>query len=154
MEFARGTFFNETLRKETNMLLHLPIVILASLSPIAVSATVPKFDIAKECRYEGGFASDIDRCSRDEATALKQLKNEWGRFAVTDKSTCMKEVTISDFASYVELLICLEMASDVRNELHNPRDPTAGTESAPLQPGQSGVTVGVGHDSIRLRTAP
>ena len=51
------------------MLLHLPIAILATLSPIAVSDTVPKFDIVRECRYEGGFIVNIDRCSRDEATA-------------------------------------------------------------------------------------
>jgi hypothetical protein len=30
------------------MLLHLPIVILATLSPVAVSDTVPKFDIVKD----------------------------------------------------------------------------------------------------------
>jgi hypothetical protein len=136
------------------MLLHLPIAILATLSPIAVSDTVPKFDMAKECRYEGGYTSDIDRCSRDEATALKQLKNEWGRFVGTDKSTCMTEATIGGLSSYVELLTCLEIASDVRNEDHHPRDPAAGTESPQLQPGQSGVTVGVGHDSIHLKTTP
>ena len=37
------------------MLLHLPIVILATLSPIAISDTVPKFDIVKECRFESEF---------------------------------------------------------------------------------------------------
>jgi hypothetical protein len=136
------------------MLLHLPIAILATLSPTAVSDTVPKFDIAKECRYEGGYPSDIDRCSRDEATALKQLKNEWGRFVGTDRSSCMAEATIGGLSSYVELLTCLEIASDVRNEDYHPSDPGAGTESLPQQPGQSGVTVGVGHDSIRLKGTP
>jgi hypothetical protein len=101
------------------MLLHLPIAILATLSPTAVSDTVPKFDIAKECRYEGGYPSDIDRCSRDEATALKQLKNEWG-FVGTDRSSCMAEATIGGLSSYVELLTCLEIASDVRNEDYHP----------------------------------
>jgi hypothetical protein len=105
------------------MLLHLPIAILATLSPIAVSDTVPKFDIAKECRDEGGYTSDIDRCSRDEATALKQLKNEWGRFVGTDKTTCMAEATIGDFSSYVDLLSCLEMARDVESADDNARGP-------------------------------
>ena len=131
------------------MLLHLPIVILAALSPVAVSATVPKFDIAKECRYEGGFTSDIDRCSRDEATALTQLKNEWAQFVVADKSTCVAEATIDGLSSYVELLTCLEIANEVKNEEHRPHDLAAGTESPPPQPGQSRVAVGVGHDSIR-----
>jgi hypothetical protein len=39
------------------MLLHLPIAILATLSPIAVSDTVPKFDTVRECRIE------VDRAS-------------------------------------------------------------------------------------------
>jgi hypothetical protein len=94
----------ETIRKEIRMLLRLPIAILVTLSPIAASDTVPRFDIAKECRYEGGYISDIDRCSRDEATALNQLKNEWGRFVGTDKSICVAEATINGVSSYVELL--------------------------------------------------
>jgi hypothetical protein len=136
--------------KEVDMLLHLPIAILATLAPVAVSDTVPQFDIVRECRYEGGYTSDVDRCSRDEATALKQLKNEWGRFVGTDKTTCMKEATVADFASYVELAICLDMASEVRKEGHNPPDPGTGTQSPP-QLAQPGVTVGVRHDPIRLR---
>ena len=43
------------------MLLHLPIVVLATLSPFAVSDTVPTFDIVKECRYEGGSAANVER---------------------------------------------------------------------------------------------
>jgi hypothetical protein len=41
------------------MLLHLPIAILATLSPIAVSDTVPKFDTVRECRIEGGAGVDV-----------------------------------------------------------------------------------------------
>jgi hypothetical protein len=133
------------------MLLHLPIAILATLLPVAFSDTVPKFDVVRECRHEGGPAVDLDRCSRDEAAALEQIKNEWARFVGTDKSTCMKGATIGDFASYVELPTCLEMASEVRKEDHNPPDPGTGTGAPPLQLAQPGVTVGVGHDAIRLR---
>jgi hypothetical protein len=132
------------------MFLYLPIAILATLSPITVSDTVPRFDIAKECRFEGGYTSDIDRCSRDEATALNQLKSEWGQFAGTDKSSCTAEATTGDTSSYVELLTCLEIAGDLKNEENRPRDPTVGTETPPTHPGQSGVTVGVKHDSIRF----
>jgi hypothetical protein len=35
--------------KKVGTLLHLQIVIPATLAPIAVSDTLPKFDIAKEC---------------------------------------------------------------------------------------------------------
>jgi hypothetical protein len=108
------------------MLLHLPIAILATLSPIPVSNTVPTFDIARECRFEAGSMVDFDRCSRDEAIALRQLQQAWTKFAGADKKTCVGETTIGDFASYVELLTCLEMASGVRKEDLNPPDPGRG----------------------------
>jgi hypothetical protein len=96
------------------MLLHLPIIILTTLSPIAVSDTVPAFAIAKECRLEGGSAADIDRCSRDESAALGQLKADWAQFAGTERSNCTNQTTIGGFASYVDLLTCLEIARDTR----------------------------------------
>jgi hypothetical protein len=69
------------------------------------------FDMVRECRFEAGSMVDVDRCSRDEAAALEQLKNEWARFVAADKKTCVGETTTGGFASYVELLTCLEMAS-------------------------------------------
>ena len=130
------------------MLLHLPIAILATLSPIPVSNTVPTFDTVKECRFEAGSVVDFDRCSRDEAAALRQLQQAWTKFSGADRKTCVGETAIGGFVSYVELLTCLEMASEVRKD--NAPDPGTGTESPP-QLAQPGVTVGVGHDSIRLR---
>ena len=95
------------------MLLHLPIVVLATLSPVAVSDTVPTFDILKECRYEGGSAANVEQCLRDEAAALGQLKTEWERSVGAEKRSCMATTQIGGFASYVELLTCLEMAGGV-----------------------------------------
>jgi hypothetical protein len=96
------------------MLLHLPIIILATLSPVAVSNTVPKFDIVRECRFEGELTVEFDRCQQDEAAALEQLRSGWMQFIFGDKSTCLTAATIGGFASYVELLTCLEMARDVK----------------------------------------
>jgi hypothetical protein len=123
------------------MLLHLPIAILATLSPIAVSDTVPKFDIVRECRFEGGSTVELDRCSQDEAEALEQLKANWAQFTGVDKSTCLSVATIGGFASYVELLTCLEMAREVNNTDKNPRNPKG---PDPMRPAGPGVTVGVG----------
>jgi hypothetical protein len=103
------------------MLLHLPIAILATLSPIAVSDTVPKFDIVKECRLEDGSIIEFDRCSEDEGAALQELEKSWAQFAGADKRNCIVSATISGFASYVELLTCLEMARDVNNPDKTPR---------------------------------
>ena len=96
------------------MLLHLPIAIMVTLSPIPVADSVPQFDIARECRFEGGSAANVDRCATDEAQALAQLKTEWAQFVGADKSSCTAQTTIGGFASYVDLLTCLEMARDTR----------------------------------------
>ncbi len=127
------------------MLLHLPIAILATFSPIAVTETVPKFDIARECRLEGGSPPDLNRCSRDEAAALERLKTEWAQLVGAEKKTCMVEMTIGGFSSYVELLTCLEMARDVASPNTNPENPPAKSGSRPKQPGRTGVTVGEAH---------
>jgi hypothetical protein len=42
------------------MLLHLPIAIMATLSPVAVSDTVPKFEIASACRFASGSTVEFD----------------------------------------------------------------------------------------------
>jgi hypothetical protein len=127
------------------MLLHLPIAILAMLSPIAVSSSVPQFDIAKECRYEGGSTAIFERCSKDETTALAQLRTEWAQFASTDQKTCMVTTATGDFASYVELLTCLEMARDVVSANANSEDPRAKSRSRPTRPDRTDVTVGEAH---------
>ena len=97
------------------MFVHLPIVIMATLSPIAISDTVPTFDVVKECRFEGGSTADVDRCHQDEAAALEELKANWAQFTDVDKSTCRSLAQIGGFASYVDLLTCLEMARDAKS---------------------------------------
>lgn len=121
------------------MLVHLPIVILATLSPIAISDTVPKFDIAKECRFESESSKAFDRCSHDEADALQQLETEWPHFVGADRRACLTEATVGGFASYVEMLICLEMARDVRNDKTSPSGPLEVQSTRPATPEMSVV---------------
>jgi hypothetical protein len=134
------------------MLLHLPIAILATLSPIAVSDTVPKFDTVRECSFEGGPSVDVARCSRDEAAALRQLQQTWAQYAGADRKACTAAATIGGFASYVELLSCLEMTRDVENADNNSRGPSANPELRPTRPAPHGVTVGVGDGPISSRS--
>jgi hypothetical protein len=112
------------------MLLHLPIVILAMLSPI------------HECRYDGGSAANVQRCSQDETVALGQLKAEWLQFVGADKRPCMDTTQIGGFASYVELLTCLEMARDVASPKTSPDDSQAKSGLRPTQAGRRGLTIG------------
>lgn len=127
------------------MLLHLPIAILATFSPIHVSDTVPAFDIVRECRYEGGSAGNVEHCSQDETAALGQLKTEWGQFVGADKRSCMETTQAGSFASYVELLTCLEMARDVVGASANPENLRSKSGSRSMRPDQTDVTVGQAH---------
>jgi hypothetical protein len=99
---------------ENKMLLQLPIVILTSLHPTPIADTVPKYDIARECRSESGSKDTQDKCATDEKQARDQLQKEWTQFGASDKSQCNQETNADGSPSYVELLTCLEMARDVK----------------------------------------
>jgi hypothetical protein len=128
------------------MFLHLPIAMMGMLSPIAVSDTVPSFSIVRECRFESESTEAFDRCSKDETDARQRLEGEWAQFVAADKSTCIVESTIGGFASYVDLLTCLEMSNEVRNEGNKSGGPAANEAPQSTGQGRSDMTVGNGHD--------
>ena len=99
------------------MLIHLPIIILTSLHPTLVADVVPKFDIARECQFEGGSKEDLNRCVTDETQAREKLQTEWKQFTPSEKSICTQEAGGDGISSYVELQVCLEMERDVRKEV-------------------------------------
>ena len=123
---------------EIKMLFHLPIAIIATLSVIAISFTVPKFDTVKEWRFESDSSKAVDRCAREEADARQQLETEWPRFVRSDRSACFVEATIGGFASYVDLLLCLEMVKDARNANTDTPGPP-GVRSTPSAPPELSV---------------
>jgi len=98
------------------MLIHLPIIILTSLHPIAVRDAVPQFNIARECQDEGGTKQMEQRCTADEIQARNRLQAEWIQFSPRSKLQCNEETGTDGTSSYVELLTCLEMERDVKIE--------------------------------------
>jgi hypothetical protein len=96
------------------MLIALPIVILTSLPLTPVADSLPKFDIARECRSEGGSQSIQERCTADETAARDQIQPLWTQLSAADRTSCIGETSSDGSPSYVELLTCLEMARDVK----------------------------------------
>jgi hypothetical protein len=131
------------------MFLHLPIAMMGMLSPVAVSDAVPSFSIVSECRFEGESPEVFDRCSKDEADARQRLEGEWAQFAPADKSTCIVESTIGGFASYVDLLTCLEMSNDVRKENNKSTGSAANEGSQTVGQERPEMNPGDGHDPNR-----
>ncbi len=130
------------------MLLHLPIVLLTTLSPIPISDTVPQFAIAKECSFESEGSAESKLCTQEETAALAELKKKWPQFVASEKSNCLLETRSGGFTSYVELLTCLEMAHDAdgaRSEAVS-----SGRQRAQLQ--RPGATVGIGHGSATSKS--
>jgi len=79
-----------------------------------IADTVPKFDMARECRSEGGSTVTLETCAQDEAEARDQLKPLWRQSGAADKASCLGETSMDGTPSYVELLTCLEMDRDVK----------------------------------------
>jgi hypothetical protein len=99
------------------MLIHLPIVILASLHPTPIADALPKFDIARECQFEAGSKEELDRCVTDETQAREQLQTKWAQFTPSAKTQCNQESGVGGIFSYVELQTCLEMERDAKKEV-------------------------------------
>jgi hypothetical protein len=55
------------------MLIHLPIVILASLPLTPIADNVPKFDIARECRSEGGSKAVWNEINQPQVSSQLSL---------------------------------------------------------------------------------
>jgi hypothetical protein len=102
--------------RRNKMLIHLPIIIMTSLHPIAIADAVPKFDIARECQGEGGTIELQKRCADDETQARNQLQTEWLQFSPRAKAQCSGETGADGNSSYVEFLTCLEMERDMKIE--------------------------------------
>jgi hypothetical protein len=78
---------------------------------------LPAFDIARNCNAETaglgpGIGTGAEGCRRDETDAKDQLAKRWSSYGASAKKFCVGESSSGGESSYVELLTCLEMATD------------------------------------------
>ena len=69
---------------------------------------------AKDPGERGGPDLAFAQCVKSEQAMRQKLVNEWSTFASKDKANCVGS-EIGGFASYTDLVTCLEMAKDARN---------------------------------------
>ena len=95
----------------------LAAVVLVLSTCVAVAQDVPTLDVGRLCRAEAKAAPGFsESCMADESRARDDLVRQWAQFAPDSKASCMHLATgISGAQSYVELLTCLQMKSDVRS---------------------------------------
>jgi uncharacterized protein YecT (DUF1311 family) len=104
------------------MLIPISMIVLGTQLVVTVADSVPKFDMARQCRLDSTQAFDLNaglnetikRCVADEQKALTQLQGQWSQFPVPDRARCTEETNLGDTASYVELLTCLQAAKLAR----------------------------------------
>jgi hypothetical protein len=101
----------------------LAAMAMSDVLPAAHAADVfPDFDIAANCKTDlpdsEGTGETLRKCADDEQRAKRQLAREWPHFNPDDKTMCLKETNIDGTPSYVELQVCLQMASRDRTRLN------------------------------------
>jgi hypothetical protein len=85
----------------------------------AAQDQVPTINVDATCRgtetTAAGFGRGPDVCRRTETEARDQLVAKWTDFPGADRRRCVQLATMTDIASYVQILTCLEMAQEARN---------------------------------------
>ena len=86
----------------------------------AAAADVPKLDVERMCRESAKADPTINfdpkRCLDSENRARDELAGKWDSFPAGDRQQCTQLATLGGTASYVALIVCLEMNRDARQE--------------------------------------
>ena len=93
------------------------LLVFSTFMLIPVSDQVPTFDVAPSCKAASAInfsgSQPYEACMGDEETARKQLVGSWSSYPASERGRCTEEASMGGSASYVELLVCLQMARDV-----------------------------------------
>jgi hypothetical protein len=97
--------------------MHLPALILAGVLSTVAHQPVPTLDTRPTCAgvstigIPGRTAKD---CIQNEKEARDELAASWATFPDPDRKECVAETRIGGFPSYVQVLVCLQLARDAR----------------------------------------
>ena len=122
MAGARGPAKNRAETAEGEMLIPISMIALGTQLVITVADSIPKYDVARQCRLDNTQAFDLStglnetvkRCVSDERGALRQLQTQWSQFRESDRTVCTGEANAGGTSSYVGLLTRLQLAKDAR----------------------------------------
>lgn len=110
----------------------LPIILAGS--HLVLAQQVPQLNTDPNCRAAAAAAiapnRNEDVCKRDESDARAKLEQEWAQFTPGQQAHCVALSRLGGPPSYVELLICLEMAKAADNLPDEDRR-AAGSRSSP-----------------------
>jgi len=97
----------------------LAVAFLAVMSA-ASAADVPTLNVEKTCRdsvnADPTNTLDPKICMDSENQARAQLVSKWSSYPEADRQQCSQMASMGGTASYVELIVCLELDQQVRDE--------------------------------------
>jgi hypothetical protein len=104
---------------EKGLVMH-PAILAVTLSgqlATPVSDQVPKLNVEATCKASVEadnamglvLAQSFDKCMSDENSARQQLGPIWSSHSAAIRAQCEGEATAAGNASYVDLLVCLQM---------------------------------------------
>jgi hypothetical protein len=102
---------------EATMHMTASVALLGAQLLIPVSDQVPTFNVERSCK--GAVAAtagmtdtqSFSACMAEESEARNQLGPIWQSFSAAHRTRCTAEASGQGLASYVELLVCLQLAS-------------------------------------------
>jgi hypothetical protein len=96
-----------------------PTYASARRTSVAVSGSVPSWDVTASCRAAASIAygqtpaERLTSCLATEQRTREELTKNWTTFPAEDRIGCVKSLTFSP--TYTELMTCLEMRTHARN---------------------------------------
>ena len=100
------------------MLPHASLLLSIGLV-LSVADPVPQYDVKSTCRAAVNFTSGeagrtVAMCLAGEESAHNEIANQWATIPTPDRRQCIETVAVGGSPSYVELLICLQLARYAR----------------------------------------
>jgi len=130
----------------------IPAIIVGGHLAVAVADRPPVVNFEQTCREEttGRTNDKFEFCIADEKRARDQLAAQWNSFDPGARARCVRTSTSGHAASYLELLVCLELDQADR-EVHG-QGSTAGITTT--EPGRSVGERDEASDSSPSRPGP
>lgn len=124
----------------TSLAVALTFVGSVAMTTPTRSANIPELDYASTCKATPPVAMDqkqtLNSCLTDEKRAKADLPKQWDRSKPEWKTSCLRQTTLGNLPSYVELITCLEM--------HDPNPPSLNRPGVgtPAPPGKTSPAPG------------
>lgn len=106
-------------------LLLFSVLLALPVAAAPASARMPELNIRAICKTRDADAKlmrsttgqSVDECVHDEETAKQQLNSLWATTAAAIRSRCVSEAHSLGTTGYIDLVICIQMAVELKDDL-------------------------------------